>query len=612
MASMSSRADIRRSVWEIITPEGITLTGHIAEILEKDEVLKQQQKIAMTKAPEKYLCGMCHTPVFFSEYGGSGIYFKHRPAGDNHNNQEKHKSCPFHTVDSDHPLLSQIYTGEGKWHFETKHVIASLLKKDLCCKHESVHVEQYIIDEINNTRRCPDIQFEDIEGRRWAIELTNHWMNPSVAIEREQFFRSQGITVVWLLSPDSAEKQDAIFRFVIFGMAGTLESHDRQSPHFNGFVMTPERLKESIDKGQFLMDVWVPLFSVSSSYREITYKFISHIVHFDSLSFHPNNQIPYYKNAGDDYHQALQSQKELISDDNAKEKLRLEELLFAEQTARAENLAIFSNNICELAAVTLKWSEVLKIEYLTAKKLTILLSNARKEIESLNRAIINSSQKYDVVIPDEVNRAASVLSNITKYNEELKVQEEGNRRIRMQERLAILEHDVDLLIKELSVSDSFDGVQGYNIRKKRIETVCFNISDGSHLNRLNISISEMNNKVILRNLEPIESLKYEFDFDISYRATLDKALSLVNNIPDEIRIEKIEQLFFFNINRYIDIYINSLRSATSKLYSYSIRLEPEFNQLQKIVGANRMLIKLGYVFLNTYDFQALNNLYENN
>lgn len=607
---MSSRADIRRSVWEIITPEGITLTGHIAETLEKDEVLKQQQKILISNYPEKYLCGTCHTPVFFSEYGGAGVYFKHRPAGDNHNNQEKHKSCPFHTVDSDNPLLSQIYTGEGKWHFETKHAIASLLKKDLCCKHESVHVEQYIIDEMSNTRRCPDIQFEDIEGRRWAIELTNHWMNPNVAIERERFFRSQGITVVWLLSPDSAAKQDAIFRFVIFGMAGTLEDNDRHSPHFNGFVMPPERLKESIEKGQFLMDVWVPLFSVSSSSREITYDFSPHIVHFNSLSFHPNNQIPYYQNAGDDYHQALKSQKELISDDNAKEKLRLEKLALAEKKAKEENLADFSNNISELATVTSKWSEVLKIEYLTAEKLTILLSNARKEIESLNRAIISSSQKYDIAIPEEVNRAASVLSNIMKYNEELKAQEETNRRIRMQERLATLEHDIDLLVKELSVNDSFDAVKGYSIRKKRIETVCFNISDGSHLNRLKTSISEMNNKVILKYLGAIESLRYEFDFDTGYRETIDTALSLINDVPEEIRMAGIGQLFLSSINRYIEIFANSLLGETKKLYSYSIRLEPDFKQLQKVVGANRMLINIGYDFLNTYTFQALNNLYE--
>ena len=130
----------RSSVWELEYNSHIKLAYSIIQKIISDEVYKQQLKVSISGNSDLLLCGFCRTPVHFSEHYSLGIYFKHRSSGKDQNIKEIHRECPFHTGDEKHPLLSQIYSGEGQWHFTTKHLIAEILGNDTSCITSSIKV----------------------------------------------------------------------------------------------------------------------------------------------------------------------------------------------------------------------------------------------------------------------------------------------------------------------------------------------------------------------------------------------------------------------------------------------------------------------------------------
>ena len=286
----------RSSVWEINYRDRVSLASRLVKDMLDDEVKKQQLKINIADRPEQLKCGFCDTPVHFSEHIQLGLYFKHRAAGKDEEVRSLHSSCPFYTGDDRHPLLAQIYSGEGRWHFDTKHLIASILERDPLCKLDSVQVEKYIINHDEDTKRRPDVYFEDLQDGKWAIELTNHWMNPTIAVERAKFFRNNDINVIWLLSPKCHLNQDSMFRFTLFGLSGKPNTTSEISSHFNGYAMDDDASLISKQESKFNIKALLPTFYVNRSENKVDYNVEEVIVHFSELHKDSESNVPYLDN----------------------------------------------------------------------------------------------------------------------------------------------------------------------------------------------------------------------------------------------------------------------------------------------------------------------------
>lgn len=155
----------------------------------------------------------------------------------------------------------QIYKGEGKWYFETKHFLADHLGaigyKDVC-------VEKFIFskDPETDKRRKPDISFMDRNGNRFVIELTRWWMNPEVVYEREKFFRAEGYNLIWLFSPNCEEANPVTLNMILYGSAASREeaSADVLSKvECNAFVLSDEAIRRMKAHRNLTFEVMYPV-----------------------------------------------------------------------------------------------------------------------------------------------------------------------------------------------------------------------------------------------------------------------------------------------------------------------------------------------------------------
>ncbi|NRA73097.1 MAG: hypothetical protein HRU24_19070 [Gammaproteobacteria bacterium] len=300
-------------IWEIITPTGIKLANLITQILAKDKVLYNQEIKLTSRENKRYRCAHCDSALYLNRNQSNGAHFAHYSAKDSESEHIKIKRCPFYTGDSKSKLLSQIYDGEGVWHFVTKHQVASILINDPFVDSSNVFVEKYMIDYERNEKRRPDISFVDINGQSWAIELTNHWMNPSIAAQREAFFTNNNVKVIWLMSPTIQVTHPAIFEFVQYGLSGTLNSAIRDNCHFNAFSFSDAELDQSRQQERLIINVLLPEFYL----EKLTNRIESHVstqqASIKDLLFMEANATPYLTNKGPSYYAAIEEQSAIVS-----------------------------------------------------------------------------------------------------------------------------------------------------------------------------------------------------------------------------------------------------------------------------------------------------------
>lgn len=274
---------------------------------------------------EPYLkCCECGNGLFYRNGGAySTAHFYHST---NHvTNEDRLKNCQFYTGTSS-TLLSEIYNGEGEWHFKTKHKLAKILEESFYVKRQSVKVERYIFDGSHevNVRRKPDIQFEDVSGELWALELTRWWMNPLTIQKRQDFYRNLGINLLWLFSPDCKLRNRSTWDQIMFGSNidndNTEVSCDSQC---NAFSISDSALIKSSETKLLSFDVEYPVYSFCENENVIQTDFKSEFTDLTKLSTAPKMRLPYAINT-------------------------TESLLAAKHSAMKHNRMVFADCLCSL------------------------------------------------------------------------------------------------------------------------------------------------------------------------------------------------------------------------------------------------------------------------
>lgn len=365
-------------MWEIDTHSGLKLANLITQQFAKDTVLYNQEVKLTTRDSQRYTCAHCGSSLYLNRNKTCGAHFSHYSPKVDDLGYEKVKKCPFYTGDTKSTFLSEINKGEGAWHFVTKHQVASILSSDPFVDSSSVLIETYIIDHDTSEKRRPDISFFDSNGQQWAIELANHWMNPSIAAKREKFFIKNNIKVIWLMSPTLEATHPNVFEFVLYGLAGTLDGPTRNNCHFNAFSFSDSELEKSRLQQKLIINALIPNFS----YKEQTNSIESYIgnkqTSLDSLSFVDRNIIPYLVNKGPNYQEALNMQQTTVT--SMKVKLQWEDFAQQQRIKLANDTDKFIS--CMLAHLE-DYERDLDDNHISIKKLESVKVRSRRELESL-------------------------------------------------------------------------------------------------------------------------------------------------------------------------------------------------------------------------------------
>ncbi|MGK0376787.1 MAG: hypothetical protein ACJA1Z_000591 [Patiriisocius sp.] len=532
-----------------------------------DEVYKQQLKVSISENPDLLVCGFCRTPVHFSEHYSLGVYFKHRSSGQNLKIKEIHKECPFHTGDEKHPLLSQIYSGEGHWHFTTKHLIAEILGNDTSCVNSSVKVEKYIIDHVENTRRCPDIYFEDKTNRKWAIELTNHWMNPTIAVKRASFFKSQNINVIWLLSPKCSLHQDSMFRFTLFGLSGEPNDSNEMSSHFNGFAMDDDAIKSSKSSKLFQVTALIPSFSLNKFEEKIDYCIQDETVHYFDLQNSLDSNVPFLKHQGKNYVE-IRNKLDLYIDDEQRRKGEYE--LAEAHKKEKKRLALIQDEV-------------------------IKLHKEHEESKRLKEAKVKESELAKVGYDKFCNELLINIENIKKNNfDNLSI-------------LNALEESYDL---GDYLNDKVDRIKNLNLKHGFFnEPVLIALSGlREHVdnltNRYQTIFNETQSQIIDKKLSQINILSQPFSFKEVYKPTLELALKMLENLPTELNSGFSQQLEM-KLSQQIRKFSISVAEEIENMAKDSLMHAPLPSHIYKLIGADNLLCTTHFRNLNSFHQQDL-------
>lgn len=249
---------------------------------------------------EDYIkCAYCGCVVRYRDNGDSkrdAFYHKHDPGS-------SYEQCPFHSgYTGDFPISDETYD-ESQWHFRTKHVVARILIGSPTVYSESVLVERFVFgDAVGDfERRRPDVQFTDIDGNKFAVELIRGWMNSQLIYDREQFFRAKGINLLWLFSDNYSP---AILNYVMFG--SNLEGDTNNSltdfkyfepllngAQFNAFIFGADAVNDSVQSGELNLTVHHPVFSLDPLSAVVKVDYGQKQIDLPKLSLDPGSRLPY-------------------------------------------------------------------------------------------------------------------------------------------------------------------------------------------------------------------------------------------------------------------------------------------------------------------------------
>jgi len=606
----------RSHIWELLHNGNVILASQMIDSMLSDTVYRQQLKILISQKAESLLCSFCHTPVHFAEKsvvnekGMITLYFKHRSAGEDVDKQKKHKSCPFHTSDELHPLMAQINNGEGYWHFNTKHEIAKILSLDSKCNQDSIQIEKYIINRSENTRRKPDVSFDDVLGRKWAIELTNHWVNPQLAVEREAFFLDNNINVIWLLSPRCVEKEDSMFRFTVLGLAGASGTDDLESAHFNGYTFYQEVFTESLKAKKLLLEVLYPNFRLSKRTSEIEYDLSHEIHHFFDLKSNKSNPIPFLinkyqsyldaKKALDEHYQILETER--LKQAELAEKVKAEAKLKQDEQKRVSKEAerAFSNKKMSLCRKELSdfFDIVKKYRDTDAPYSEAGLGMAISGLSGCINTLKSLENDYGVADVLLKQKAEDALDDVNDLFDKFKGQQSESIKKRREQSLAILNREIGELKEELETAYkqlTFNIRKGFNARCKRIISRCndFKLFDSSdNLTKLQRKAEQ---DITFNYASEFTILSDEFDLNTNYKELLLKAINFISiDSPNK----EDEKCFFeaqFMVTDAIKNFTNTIKGESIQLEKDTMLSEPDSVILTKLVGANMTLVNHGFI-----------------
>jgi hypothetical protein len=574
---------------ELLLNKNLVLESTLLDKMARDEVYKQFIRRLTAEDRSQLCCAHCKLPVYFvdqsvlSDERVISAHIKHFSAADDPHRQELLNTCPNYQGNGFKGRFSEFYKGEGKWHFETKHFVGGVLNLDPFVTPGSVKIEAFVFSELenSNSRRKPDISFTDLKGNKWAIELTNNWMNPEIITARQKFFIEQKYNLIWLFSPFTAEQESTTFRFVLFGM-----SEKAKGGQFNTFAFDETDKEDCRSKQLLSIHALVPHFYYDSTSQTIAYRIANLQLTLPELVTAPGVHLPYFTdtsisrtNAEKEQHrhyEALQLQR--INDE--KEALQVKSDQLNKLNCLSESLFVqFSNSKSSMSTESLKFLMNRKIQVIEQYS-QVLLGQQNSNVEKL---ICN------------VDRLNDQIHHLTQSKNSKSRDERRQQKINRDNTSAsikTLEHNVEQLLSQIRSVTSEHQIQSISNVSSRIrsllrEALLYNkhgLVDGiqsslhqydhRHLHKLSFSI-----------------LKSEFDYDIEYKPLIEEMIEYIesplvyydydNQIPELLSNEAKECLESFG---------EYLMYETERLSQDCQTSLPLRKYLMKIVGANEFLL----------------------
>lgn len=268
---------------------------------------------------EDYMkCAYCGCVVRYRDNGDSkrdAFYHMHDPGA-------SYEQCPFHSgYTGNFPISDDTYE-ESQWHFRTKQAVARILIGSPTVHAESVLVERFVFGDAGGDfeRRRPDVQFTDIDGNQFAVELIRGWMNSQLIYDREQFFRAKGINLLWLFSDNYSP---AILNYVMFG--SNLEGESNNSltdfkyfeplpngAQFNAFIFGADAENASVQSGELNLTVHHPVFSLDPLSAVVKVDYGQKQMDLPKLSLEPESRLPFAINTQLFVDEVIQERHQLI------------------------------------------------------------------------------------------------------------------------------------------------------------------------------------------------------------------------------------------------------------------------------------------------------------
>ena len=164
--------------------------------IDRDEIHAKRRELILARRQGKklWVCAACQAPVSIA--GGHGEkkrrhHFKHFVSDE---------KCPYQTKGFPQDLIRKIkYNGakESTLHWQMKNALAALLEEDILVS-DQVEVEKTFFHEDKGKKwRRPDIAcIRNLLQLVFEVQISTDFID--VIVGREEFYRSQGVFILWV------------------------------------------------------------------------------------------------------------------------------------------------------------------------------------------------------------------------------------------------------------------------------------------------------------------------------------------------------------------------------------------------------------------------------
>ena len=207
---------------------------------EKLHLMRREILDAIDAGSPLYRCSYCGSPVLLRlecTKNRTGLHFKHR-YGDGDCVAKTHRGL------TEEQINALKYNGlkEGSLHIETKHLLVDSLKSD--SRFSDIEIQKTVKSSDGDKWRWPDVSAIWM-GKLVAFEIQLATTFLSVIRERERFYRSQGMRLLWVFRMFDTSLRPAAIDDIFMG-------NNR-----NAFVVSPDTRDKSIaDKAMTLECNW--------------------------------------------------------------------------------------------------------------------------------------------------------------------------------------------------------------------------------------------------------------------------------------------------------------------------------------------------------------------
>lgn len=313
----------KHKIWELVI-EGCDVPVLASQIIKAmtastnsvevgQSLLKAQIAQSALQGLDYAKCSSCDCPLnFIAKSATAEAHFRH--ISSRAPDIEAMMKCSFYTGSEGFFGSSELHKQEGKWHFETKHFLYFQIAKNTANTH--IRVEKFIFskDPEIESKRQPDIYFQDEYGNPFAIELVRWWVSPLLIAQRERFYREQGINLIWLFSENAQEVNAATLHQVLYGSAASVRyiSDDVLSNvECNAFLLTDAAKAQMSESTSIIFEVLYPIPSYNSISKGIEINNHQKMVTLDSLFLDPETRLPFAQQTSNSFRSAIFAKRQI-------------------------------------------------------------------------------------------------------------------------------------------------------------------------------------------------------------------------------------------------------------------------------------------------------------